>query len=223
MDTGYVLTRVKGMHSRLLDQKALSNLILKPDLDAIIAELGSTPYRREIEEASVRYSGILCIEHALRSNMVGTFRKILTLLEGEPSRRFVTLFLHKWDVQNLKTILRGKQIHASQEEIRDCLVPAGDLDDATLAEMLKQPDVRSVIDLLATWQNEFAVPLTERIEDYMEKRDLVLLEYALDRFYYSHVRAETAGKIVRGEDHQAPDRDRDRYHQHQERPDVCPR
>ena len=65
--------------------------------------------------------------------------------------RYVRIFLNRWDVHNLKTILRGKNIHSPPEEIREALVPAGTLDEATLVELLKQNDVRDVIDLLATW------------------------------------------------------------------------
>ena len=48
----------------------------------------------------------------------------------------------------------------------DCLVPAGELDEVTLTELIKQPDVRAVIDMLATWGIVYAKPLTERFGEF---------------------------------------------------------
>jgi V/A-type H+/Na+-transporting ATPase subunit C len=54
----------------------------------------------------------------------------------------------------------------------------------TLNELVRQPDVRAVIDLLATWGIVYAKPLTEKFPEYFEKSDLALLECALDKYYY---------------------------------------
>jgi V/A-type H+-transporting ATPase subunit C len=189
----YVNARIRGMKSRLLNTSVFETLILKPDVEAIIAELGNTAYKEEIEKASVQYSGIRCVEVALRKDFTRAFRKILSLMEGENAEKYIKILLNRWDVQNIKTILRGKNIHVTPEEIIECLVPAGELDDITLIELIKQPDVREVIDLLATWGIKFAKPLTRNFKEYTEKRDLAILEYAIDRFYYENA-LETLGK-----------------------------
>jgi len=83
--------------------------------------------------------------------------------------------------------LRGKNIHALSQEILESLAPAGALDDATLTELVKQPDVKAVIDLLATWRIEYSKPLTQHFKEYSDRKDLVVLEYGLDKFYYKNV------------------------------------
>jgi V/A-type H+-transporting ATPase subunit C len=186
MDYGYINARIRAMRSRLLSHRALDDLILKPDLESLIADLENGPYREDIIEAKGRLSGILCIESALRQNFIKTFRKIQDFSRGEKeAKQYVAIFLHRWDVQNIKTILRGKNIHATAEEILDCLVPAGELDEVTLKELLKQPDIKAVIDLLATWQIRYAKPLTESFLGFAKSRDLAILECALDRYYYA--------------------------------------
>ena len=55
----------------------------------------------------------------------------------------------------------------------------------TLKELLKQPDVKAVIDLLATWQIRYAKPLTESFPEFAKSKDLAVLECALDRYYYA--------------------------------------
>jgi V/A-type H+-transporting ATPase subunit C len=107
-------------------------------------------------------------------------------MKGGESETYINILLSRWDLQNIKTILRGKNIHMTSAEIVECLVPAGQLDDTTLIELIKQPDVKAVIDLLATWGIEYAKPLTRNFKEYSEKRDLTILEYAIDKFYYEN-------------------------------------
>jgi V/A-type H+/Na+-transporting ATPase subunit C len=193
MDYGYINARMRGMKSRLLSHHALDDLIMKPDIESLIADLENSPYREDIIEAKGRSVGIVCIENALRQNFIKTFRKIQVFSRQEAEAgEFIGIFLHRWDVQNIKTILRGKNIHATAEEILECLVPAGELDEATLKELLRQPDVRAVIDLLATWRIRYANPLTKSFGEFIKTKDLAVLECELDRFYYSDALAAVA-------------------------------
>lgn len=185
MDYGYINARMRGMKSRLLSRRELDDLIAKPDLESLIADLENTPYKEEIVKARGSFGGILCVEEALRENFTHTFRKIQIFAKQEEAEQYIVIFLHRWDVQNIKTILRGKNIHVTNDEILTCLVPAGELDKATLQELLKQADVRAVIDLLATWRIRYAGCLTDAFPEFAKTRDLAVLECALDRFYYT--------------------------------------
>ena len=184
MDWGYINARMRGMKSRLLDHRTLDNLILQPDLDSLISELEKTAYREDFIEARGRYSDMPCIEYALRKNFVRTFRNVLGFSKEKEAERYISIFLHRWDIQNIKTVLRGKNIHVTSEEILDCLVPAGELDEVTLTELVRQPDPKAVIDLLATWRIPYATPLTTAFPEFVKTGDLGMLECALDRFYY---------------------------------------
>ena len=182
MDYDYLNARIRSMKGRLLSPAAIEAMVQKPDLEGIAAELGRTPYRAELERATVQYSGIHAIEEALRKETAATFSRILSLSRRDEAEKYARLLLYRWDVQNLKTILRGKAMHVPPTEILECLVPAGDLDEAALAELLKQVDVKAVVDLLATWRIRFARPLALHLPEYLQNRDLSVLEYALDRF-----------------------------------------
>ncbi len=184
MDWGYINARMRGMKSQLLDHRTLDNLILQPDIVALIGELEKTPYHDDIIEAKGRYTGMPCIEDALRKNFVRTFRKILAFARNEEAENYIRIFLHRWDIQNIKTILRGKNIHVTNEEILGCLVPVGELDEATLTELVRQQDTKAVIDLLATWRIPWAKPLTTAFPEFARSGDLGMLECALDRYYY---------------------------------------
>ncbi len=185
------------MKSRLLDPSVFEILIHKPDVESIITELGNTAYKEEIEKASIQYSGIMCIEVALRRDFSAVHSgKFYDFMKGDESEKYIKILLGRWDVQNIKTILRGKNIHIPSAEILECLIPAGELDETTMIELVKQPDVKAVIDLLATWGISYAKPLTRNFKEYSEKRDLAILEYAIDRFYYKNaLKAVKEGKL----------------------------
>jgi V/A-type H+-transporting ATPase subunit C len=186
MDLGYINARVRGMHSRLLGQKDFDVLMIQKDIPSLASELEKTPYKDEIQEASVLYPGLKGIETALRMNLVHTCQKILSLVEGSDAEPLVRIILARWDIHNVKTVLRGKHVHVAPEEIEECLIPAGTLGEPLLHEMIKQPDVRGVVDLLATWEVPYARPLTQYFNEYASSRELSVLEYALDRFHYEY-------------------------------------
>ncbi|MEI7432647.1 MAG: ATP synthase A1 subunit C [Methanomicrobiales archaeon] len=190
----YVNARVHGMSGRLITSHGFERLIAQPSLEGIITELEKTPYREEIVEAHILYTGIGCIEYALRKNLMKTYRKIFSLVEGEKSARYIIIFLKKWDIQNIKTIIRGKNIQTPNEEISGCLIPAGTMDETTLIELVKQPDVRAIVDLMATWNIEYAIPLTQYIGEFFERNEIGTLEYALDEYYFESSLEELRGK-----------------------------
>lgn len=185
MDYAYVNARIRGMKSRLLSRHQYEELMFQPDLDSLMTVLEKTPYGGEITKAKGTHAGIVAIELALRNDFVKTFRKIAKIVREEEAEKYLRIFLHRWDVQNIKSILRGKNIHATNEEILSCLVPVGELDEVTLTEVLKQPDLKAVIDLLATFEIIYAKPLTQAFPDFVKEGDISILECALDKFYYA--------------------------------------
>ena len=111
MDYDYLNARIRSMKGRLLSPAALEGLIQRPDLEGIMAESQRALYRNELEKASVLYMGIQAVEEALRRETAGTFTRILSLAKGDEAEKFVRLLLARWDVQNIKTIIRGKAMH----------------------------------------------------------------------------------------------------------------
>ncbi|MFN3466901.1 MAG: V-type ATPase subunit, partial [Candidatus Brocadiales bacterium] len=61
-----------------------------------------------------------------------------------------------------------------------------------LVELLNQPDVKAVVDTLATWFSPFAPPLLGAFPQYLAKAELGLLEQALDQYYFQWAFSETS-------------------------------
>jgi V/A-type H+-transporting ATPase subunit C len=182
-DWGYINARIRAMRSRLLSAADIERMLAAGGLDEIVALLDGTTYGIDLRTSLAASKGIAGLDEGLRRNLEKTFAVVSGMTSGH-ARELIALMLGRWEIFNVKTILRGKHIGAGKEEILATVLPFGQLDDVALAELAAQPDVRSVIDLLAQWGIPYARLLRKEFAIYREKEDLQALELALDRAYF---------------------------------------
>lgn len=195
VDYGYPNARIRAMKSRLFDRIYYDKLLQMDDVHEIIAALEQTPYKKDIEEGTLKAPGVVGVEEGLRRNIVSDFQKVLKITDGE-ARQLVKILLGRWDVQNIKTILRGKHTGVSSEDIISSLIPAGELSETLLLQLEKQPDIKAVIDMLAIWKVHYHQPLTHNFPQYARTRNLAQLELELDRFYYTDALEKTTRRSL---------------------------
>lgn len=181
-DYGYSNARIRGMRSRLLDKAFLDGLIATPDVQRLIQELSETEYGPDLEDSLIHGRDAAAIDEALKNNMVRTFRKVLGFL-NEEAQYLVTTLLGRWDVFNIKTILRGKHMHLTAEEIAEGLLPAGQLSLIDLEALAMQDDVRAVVDTAVTWGLPYGMALREGYTEFLKSGELADIELAVDRYY----------------------------------------
>lgn len=197
-DFPYINARVRAMKSRLLDPGRIEELLALPSLDALLQALANSPYGREMQEALTRFSGLRAVDAALAQNFYRTTTKILGFADGN-ARVLIELVLMRWDLANVRVLLRGKQFGLPDAQIEENLMPAGGLSETALKELITAKDVAEVVGGLAAQDHPFAPPLAEALKAYQESKDLFHLELALDRFYGIYGLTLTAG---RGHDEQ---------------------
>ncbi len=180
---GYANARLRAMKSRLLTRGAYTELLNEPTLEQVIADLTRTPYQGTLEAALIKSSGWPCLSEGLRRHFAQTAAKITGFFNGTPQRLWKIL-IARWEVFNLKTILRGQAHNVPPDEILGALIPAGDLQESDFKRLVQQTSVRATVDLLATWRHPFARPLLQAMPRYAESGNLAELELALDRARY---------------------------------------
>ncbi len=191
-DFAYINARVRAMRSRLLDPGRMEELLGAPSFDAFLAGLNNTPYGRELQEALARYRGIQAVDAALARNFSATTQKIRKFGDGKPKALIEALLL-RWDLSNLRAVLRGKHTGRSEEEIMESVMPAGLLTEVALRELARQPDIPAVAGTLEAMEHPFALPLAEGLRDYLEGHDLLGLEMHVGRYYAEHVLSVARG------------------------------
>lgn len=193
-DYGYVNARVRGMRSHLLTKDFFMRLVEAPDSEAVQSLLEQTIYRREVSEAFLLDPVRPDYDRALSLNLVAAFRKVHEATGGE-AHRLVSILLSRYDVQNIKTVLRGKKGNATPSEITSLLVPVGDLRMDKLEHMAQQREIKDVISYMNDQQLKYALPLAAAYPAYQKKEyDLSVLEIALDRYTFEQAARELKGK-----------------------------
>jgi len=172
----YGTARVHAMKVKLFPKETYTKLLAMalPELTRFIEE---SEYKAEVDELARQHSGIDLIEFATHLNLARTFVKLTEMTMDEPHDLIVE-YLRRWDIREIKTILRGKRYGASDEEILRVLVPSGELSLDFLQNLVKKPSVEEVIAALK------GTIYYDVIKDIDYSESFVKLEDALDKFYY---------------------------------------
>jgi len=185
----YITGRVRAMKTKLIPAEMYPRM-QSMDASEIARYLEETQYKDEIDALSKDYSGTELIEHATFANLAKTYRKLLDVSIDEP--QFLILeYLRRWDIWNIKTVLRGKFYGASDAEIMKYLVPAGELDAEFLDGLTKKGTVQEVIS--AFEGTDYASALAQ-----YDGKNLASLENALDKLYYFRMERAVGGTLSVG-------------------------
>lgn len=193
-DYGYVNARVRGMRSYLLGKGFFDKLVEAEDFDTMHGLLEQTVYRREINEAVLLDPEKPDYDYALNMNLVAVLERVYDSTGGQ-ARQLTGQLLSRYDLENVKAILRGKQGGATTGEIMNLMIPVGSLDLEDLEEIARQKELGSAIAEMERKRIRFAKPLESALPAYRKKdHDLSVLELALDKFHFSDNLENLAGK-----------------------------
>jgi V/A-type H+-transporting ATPase subunit C len=185
----YITGRVRAMKTKLIPPEMYPRM-QSMDASEIARYLEETQYKDEIDALSKDYSGTELIEHATFANLAKTYRKLLDVSIDEP--QFLILeYLRRWDIWNIKTVIRGKFYGATDTEIMKYLVPAGELDAEFLDGLTKKGTVQEVIS--AFEGTDYSSALAQ-----YDGKNLASLENALDKLYYFRMERAVGGTLSVG-------------------------
>jgi len=178
----YVCTRVKAKRSFLLPKDTYSRLLVM-DIPGITRFIGEGQYKKEINELSLKYSGSELVETALNKNMSALYHQILEFSKGD-LQTMLSAYLQRWNIWNIKTVLRGKVHNATSEEIMKTIVPAGGYTETYWKEIIDNSNsMDESIESLK--KNDWYPTLVKLKEDY--GTDLSQFESKLEIEYYTHL------------------------------------
>ncbi len=191
----YLNTRVSEMATRLLSDTDLDALIQQPgdqDSSAIRVAESAGVWASEAGE------GGLSLEQQLTTSLLADFVILVRALTGA-ARKFLIYWAYRFELSNLKTILRGKMTGQPVAAIRKELGDMGPFATLPIEDMLRTGDVAELLRLLEGTPFDDIARQARRI--FEENRELFALDAAVDRRYYAglirHARA-----INRREGHQ---------------------
>ena len=169
----YTYARVSAMRGKLIKQNEYIRL-LKSDTSSIIKFLEETEYKASIDKLSPKYSGVELAERALADNMVRTAAKLREISKPEVVS-LIDAYLKRWDIYNIKTILRGKLKQLRAEEL---LMPLGSIPEVELKELMNLPTASDILKQLKA--RGYAVDVAQ----FEKTKNLALIENQLDKDFY---------------------------------------
>jgi V/A-type H+-transporting ATPase subunit C len=189
-DYTYANARVRAMNARLLEEHVYKELLEAADYNNTLGVLETTEYQQDIEHFMLEGARPTIIDRAFNHNLVRNFGKIKDFFEGKPEI-MVQALLARWDLYNLKTIIRGMRALVPKAEIMRILVPIGSIDLIELEEIVNQPDLRGALDAIVMFGREWPINYGQAVSGalgkFLHEHDLSVLELALDKYHYEHV------------------------------------
>ncbi len=195
----YVNARVRSRRASLFADEDYRKLI-RMGPSGIARFMEETEYEREINALGARFSGVDLIEYALNRNLAKHFEDLLQWSEGR-LYDLISRYLRKFDVWNIKTVIRGIYTDTPAEEIETDLIRAGELDDRTIERLLECETIEDAVEVLE--RTIFGDSLSEAYQEYEDTGLLVPLENALDREFYEHLLEEVTERY--GEPKEGPE------------------
>jgi V/A-type H+/Na+-transporting ATPase subunit C len=174
----YAVTRVRAMKSKLLPKESYPRL-LNMGIDEITRFIQESEYKNDVDELAMKYSGGDLAEHALNRNLALTYDKLARITAGELNY-LVVQYLKRYDIWNIKTLLRGKIFNASAEDIQESLIAAGEFTYTSMSELAAKSTYKEVIEALK--YTEY-YPLLQQFDG----TNLAQIENELDKMYYANL------------------------------------
>ena len=178
----YTYVRVVVMRS-LLFRKEDYHKMSKMSFSEIAKHMQESQYKKEINELAGRYSGADLLELALNKNLAGSFKKLMRTSSYEIGL-LVKEYAKRKDIEDLKTIVRGKFTRADEKIIANSITGAGTLSHDFLLSLLKKESVEEI--LKCNKLADFSL-FKNALKDLNEKKSLAGIENALDKYYYTYL------------------------------------
>lgn len=182
----YAVARVQARRSKLIPESEYEKL-LKMDVSEITRYIEDSTYRSEVDELSGRFRGLDLLEAALTVNEERANASVRRMVSGEGGA-LVDLWLQRHLVDDLKTVLRGKQSGASREELLKELL-LEDLDTFSVFQPLLADDVRTPEDVAAALERQGGIgsDWARVLRRVPADAGLPAYEDALDKAYYARL------------------------------------
>lgn len=189
-----VNARIKVMRTELTDAATLEAALTASSYQEYLRILSEGALREDMGDAAARGAGLHDLDAALSHNYLRTVRCIQSLAIG-PTAREINALVMRYDLANIKTLVRGILAGRTPAEIEAGLIPAGTIRPAVLQAAASSADVASLSQTLAVGGGPLGQVLRQAVTG--GATDALELEVALDQGYYRSVIAGVRGAGAR--------------------------
>ncbi len=181
----YVNARIRSKEAKLLDDAKLNELIESGSLEELVGLLEDTDYGQYIVDVMNELKDPIAVEKAFDMYLADLYGLIYRI-SPDSAKKILKVFAKKFDIKNIKTLLRAKFAGLSAEETYALLIPLGNIPVEKLKELSEVKTVEEVIRGLEG--TEYFKALQEELSNYDQTSNITGFELALDKFYLESLR-----------------------------------
>ena len=163
----YAVTRIRALETKLLDKAKIERMVDTKNAEEVVRVLAETEYASLVSEMS----SALDYETLLLKELERTYE---FLREIAPSKGIAQLFLIKYDIHNLKVLLKSSMLGEENDEL---LINIGSIPVNKLKEMVKEKNF-----------NDFDPIIADALKNILDNAavapDPQLIDLVLDKSQY---------------------------------------
>jgi len=162
------------------------------DLDSVRSALLESPYQNEISKISKGEIDSISLEEALLENYVKTCENLIKFSSGN-IRRLLLAVLRKFEISNVKAMLRAVKANMAVEEAMKHIIPVGTLDGNRCRAILVK--AKTIEDIVNSFLDlEYGLIMRSVLAESERIEDLLPFEVALDKAVYQGI-LKSASKL----------------------------
>ena len=180
----YLQTLVAIFSKRLLSNNQFSSLIRQP-LHEILAELKNNGLENitiKLLESHLKPLPAGNMDNLFLTVLLDDAQSIIRSLTGS-ERDFFIFWIRRFELQNIKTILRGKSLQRTKEQIQAELTPLNQFSILPLEKLLNADNITDILHQLE--KTPFASIASYGSKNFAQKRDVFTIETAINHQYFT--------------------------------------
>jgi V/A-type H+-transporting ATPase subunit C len=155
----YACTRFRVRRTTLLPREEYLR-IMRMSIPEIVTYLNRREeYAQEIADLMHDFAGAQLIEEAVNRSLARSFSHALAIAPGD-LHTLTGEYLARWDIANVMAVLRGTVHSIPGQQVRDLLIPAGEVDGALLNHLLDLTTCGEILEALQDWRLYPSLPST---------------------------------------------------------------
>jgi V/A-type H+/Na+-transporting ATPase subunit C len=176
-----VHSRVRILYSLLLTSPMMANLQESTNFEGLITLLKDSVYGPALSKTEERALDPRQAVYLMKSRLVESYRDII---QASPAyaRPLLTQLFRRFELDNLKAILRGIVTHSAWDQVRYVLFPLGDFTVLPAQIMLESENIVAAVEQLL--DTPYYEVLSHALQRYTNEQSLFPLEVALDLDYW---------------------------------------
>lgn len=182
-----VNSKVKALKGKMLKNNQYLELLQSKDFKSSLRILKeNTSYGELLKTYEIDKLHRGELELILNKHYMEIYRKFINYFHGE-YRKFIKLLFLRWEIEDLKIIIRGKYIGRSKEEIEKFLIAKSSLNTIDYSYLTSSKDLEELVNRLKG--SIYYNGLKNLIKD-VDKKGLFRVETELDFIYFSSIRKQ---------------------------------